>query len=137
MKTRLNPYLSFNGNCKEAMEFYKSIFGGELTISTFGETDPKTPDDIKDQVMHAQLESEELIVLMASDPAPGGTGASPNGSVSLSGDDETQLTEFFNKLSDGGTVVLPLGKQVWGDTFGMATDKYGVFWMVNIVAPKV
>ncbi|HSX32451.1 MAG TPA: VOC family protein [Candidatus Saccharimonadales bacterium] len=131
-KTRLNPYLSFGGNAREAMEFYKSVFGGELTVSTFGETDPNCPDDIKDQVMHAQLESEDLIVLMASDPAPGGSGAGPNGSLSLSGDNEAQLTEFFTKLSDGGKVVEPLRKQVWGDTFGMCTDKYGVFWMINI-----
>ena len=132
MATRLNPYISFNGNAQEAMEFYKSAFGGELTLNTFGEYgEPGAPG--ADKIMHAQLETPQGFTLMASDTPPGieynpGT----NISISLSGDDADQLRGFWSRLSDGGTVTMPLEKQMWGDEFGMCTDRFGVPWMVNI-----
>jgi len=132
MASRLNPYLGFDGNARDAMEFYRSVFGGELNVSTFGESGmPDGPG--ADKVMHAQLETPAGFTLMASDTPPGMDYTAPNGtiSVSLSGNDQ-DLRGYWEKLSDGGTVTMPLEKQMWGDEFGMCTDRYGIPWMVNI-----
>jgi PhnB protein len=132
MASRLNPYLGFDGNARDAMEFYRTVFGGELNVSTFGESGmPDGPG--ADKVMHAQLETPAGFTLMASDTPPGMDYTPPNGtiSVSLSGDDQ-DLRGYWQKLSDGGTVTMPLEKQMWGDEFGMCTDRYGIPWMVNI-----
>lgn len=132
-KVNLEVYLFFKGNCKEAMEFYKGVFGGKLTISTMGEMSGTKPED-KNRIMHASLEGGD-VNLMASDSHT----ASPKmGKVelSLSGTDEPKLTKMFKSLATGGKVRMPLGKQSWGDTFGMLTDKYGVDWMMNIGSKK-
>jgi PhnB protein len=131
--TKLNPYIALNGNAREAMEFYHGIFGGDIKFSTFGEFNmPGTPDDYKDKIMHAVIEAKD-ITLMASDGQPGGkVNFGDNVSLSLSGEDEAELTGYFNQLADGGKTTMPLEKQVWGDTFGMCTDKFGFHWMVNI-----
>lgn len=133
MASRLNPYLSFKDQAREAMDFYKSVFGGELTISTFGEGGmPHAPGD-GDKVMHAQLETPSGFTLMASDTPPVMGPPAPNGQVSLSGDNEAELRGYWDKLiANGGSATLPLEKAPWGDSFGMAQDKYGVAWMVNI-----
>jgi PhnB protein len=135
MASRLNPYLSFNGDARQAMEFYKSVFGGELTVSTFG--DLGSPDaDLKDKIMHAQLETSDGYTLMGSDMAPGMPFSPGNTStVSLSGDDAS-LRDYFDKLAAGGTVTMPLEKQVWGDEFGQVTDRFGIPWMVNVSQPQ-
>ena len=137
MASRLNPYISFDGSAREAMEFYRSVFGGDLTISTFGESG-MPPGPGADGVMHAQLETPAGFTLMASDMPPGSDDYSaPNGtvSVSLSGDDH-DLHTYWEKLADGGTVTMPLEKQVWGDEFGSCTDRFGIHWMVNIAQPQ-
>jgi PhnB protein len=136
MTSRLNPYISFDGNAREAMEFYHSVFGGDLTVSTFGEFG--APDAaIADKVMHAMLVTDKGYALMASDTAPGMT-YTPGGAItiSLSGDDADDLHAYWQKLADGGTVSLPLEKQMWGDEFGQCTDRFGVSWMVNIGQPQ-
>lgn len=134
MPSKLNPYLNFNGDARQAMEFYKSVFGGELRMNTFGEfgaTDAANANNI----MHAQLETPNGFTLMASDTPPempfqpGNTMA-----VSLSGDDADELRGYWEKLSSSGQVMMPLEKQMWGDEFGMVTDQFGVQWMVDIVA---
>lgn len=138
MAVVLNPYLHFNGGkTKEAMEFYQSVFGGDLKISTFGEfPNPSVTDELKDQVMHAVLDTDKL-QLMASDTGPvGDVAIGGNVELSLSGDDETTLRSYFEGLSAGGSVTMPLERQAWGDLFGMLTDKYGMHWMVNITQPK-
>jgi PhnB protein len=136
MTSRLNPYLSFNGNAREAMEFYRSVFGGTLTINTFG--DYGNPDPaMADKVMHAQLESDAGYTLMASDLMPDMPfNRGDSITVSLSGEDGDRLRGYWEKLSDGGTVSMPLEKQMWGDEFGMCSDRYGVPWMVDIVHPQ-
>ena len=134
MASRLNPYLNFNGNAREAMEFYADALGGELVINTFGEYGDTGPT--KDGVMHANLETPEGFTLMASDMPPGSEGEPSNGTVSLSGDDAEQLRGYWEKLSAGGTVAMPLEKQMWGDEFGHCIDKFGVSWMVNIAQPQ-
>ena len=132
MASRLNPYISFNGNARDAMEFYRSVFGGELNVSTFGEFGQPEGSEA-DKVMHAQLETPAGFTLMASDTPPGMEYSAPNSTitVSLSGDD-ADLRAYWEKLADGGTVVMPLEKQMWGDEFGMCVDRFGVPWMVNI-----
>ena len=131
MATTLNPYIQFRDQTREAMEFYESVFGGELTISTFGDFgDPGEADP--DGVMHAQLQAPGGMVLMASDAAPGmDHQAGSQIAISLSGDGD-ELHGYWDKLSDGGQVMVPLEKQMWGDEFGMCTDRFGIGWMVNI-----
>ena len=133
MSTRLNPYLGFRDTASDAMTFYKSVFGGELSVNTFGEFNASEDPAEKDKIMHSMLETESGLVLMASD-TPNSMDYTPgsNYSVSLSGEDEDELRGYWDKLSDGGTVAMPLEKAPWGDSFGMCVDKYGVSWMVNI-----
>lgn len=136
MPTRLNPYLNFAGNARAAMDFYKSVFGGEMTIMTFGDGDMSREPADRDKIMHAQLESPSGYTLMGSDTPPGMP--HPAGSsvtVSLSGDDESELRAYWDKLSVGATISLPLEKAPWGDTFGQLTDKFGIGWLVNISGP--
>ncbi len=135
MASRLNPNISFPGTAREAMEFYKSVFGGELTLNTFGESGMGDSPEA-DKIMHAQLEAAGL-TFMASDNPPGtehdyGT----NISMSLSGDDSEELHGYWDKLSAGGTVSVPMEKQMWGDEFGMCMDQYGICWMVNVSQPQ-
>lgn len=138
MASRLNPYLSFDGDARDAMETYKGVFGGELTVSTFGDMG-QTDEGLKDKVMHSQLETPAGFTLMASDTPPGSDQPYQRGnnfSVSLSGDDEAELRGYWDGLAEGGQVTLPLDKQVWGDVFGMVADRFGVLWMVNIAQPQ-
>jgi PhnB protein len=129
--SRLNPYIAFNGNAREAMEFYRSVFGGELTVNTFGEFGMADPA-VADKVMHAMLATDSGYTLMASDTAPGMDFTPGNTiTISLSGDD-AELRTYFERLAEGGTVTMPLEKQMWGDEFGQCTDRFGVGWMVNV-----
>ncbi|NUR07178.1 MAG: VOC family protein [Nocardioidaceae bacterium] len=131
MASRLNPYLSFDGTAKEAMEFYRDVFGGELNINTFGEFGMEGPQ--ADKVMHSQLETTSGFTLMGSDFPPDMEQSHGNDvTVSLSGDDEAELRGYWDKLSADGKVSMALEKQMWGDTFGMCTDRFGTDWMVNI-----
>ena len=133
MKSKLNPYISFRDNARQAMEFYRSVFGGELTINTFKEFQASENPAMDNLIMHSMLEVKNGITFMAAD-TPEGMDFSPgaNVSMSLSGDNEEELTQYFEKLSEKGMVILPLEKAPWGDTFGMLRDKFGINWMVNI-----
>ena len=136
MTSRLNPYLSFTDNARQAMEFYQQVFGGTLAVSTFGEFGNPDPG-LADKVMHALLETDRCFTLMASDTPPGMSHTVGNNiTVSLSGDDADDLRGYWEKLSDGGTVSVPLEKQMWGDEFGMCVDRFGIGWMVNISQPQ-
>ena len=133
MSVKLNPYLNFQRNAREAMEFYKGVFGGELKLMSFKDGGmPSAPADA-DLVMHAQLDADDDITLMASDTPPGMEVTPGNAiSISLSGNNESKLRGFWDKLSAGGNVMMPLEKAPWGDTFGMCTDKFQIQWLVNI-----
>ena len=132
MAVRLNPYLSFQDSAREAMTFYQSVLGGELTISTFGEFHASDDPAERDKVMHAQLQAPDGLVLMAADtPAQMEHQPQAGVSVSLSGDDEAKLRGFWERLSEGGTVVMPFEKAPWGAVFGMCVDRFGTSWMVN------
>jgi PhnB protein len=133
----LNPYLTFTGNAREAIEFYKDVFGGELNIMTFGDMGAGEHEGSPipaDGVMHAQLTTDQGFTLMASDPPPGDSETTPNGHISLSGDsgDGDLLRGYFDRLAEGGHVDVPLEKAPWGDEFGQVKDRFGVNWLVNI-----
>ncbi|MCG2622809.1 VOC family protein [Arthrobacter sp. I2-34] len=137
MTIQLNPYISFRDNAGQAMEFYHSIFGGDLNSSTFGEFGASDDPAERDKIMHSMLTSPNGLVLMASD-TPTGMDYTPGSSisVSLSGDDEPELRGYWDKLSDGGSVTVPLEKAPWGDIFGMCVDKFGISWLVNIAGAQ-
>lgn len=132
----LHPYISFKDNAREAMEFYKSVFGGSLTISTFAEYQASDDPSEANKIMHSRLEADNGISFMAADTPnqmeyrPGG-----NISMSLSGNNEAELRGYWDRLSAGATIQEPLEKAPWGDIFGMLTDKFGIDWMVNINQP--
>jgi PhnB protein len=136
MGSTLNPYINFKDNAAQAMNFYKEVFGGELRTNTFGEYGQSGPDENK--IMHAQLETSSGFTLMASDAPEGMPLGSTDGNmtISLSGDNADELRGYWDKLADGGTVTMPLEKQMWGDEFGMVTDKFGIPWMVNIAGAR-
>lgn len=132
MTSRLNPYIHFADNARQAMEFYQGVFGGNLKLSSFGDFgQADSPDASK--IMHGQLETTSGFTLMASD-TPRGMEFKPgtNMSVSLSGDDAADLHGYWDKLSAGGTVTVPMEKQMWGDEFGACVDRFGVTWVINI-----
>ena len=133
MSSRLNPYLNFDGNAREAMQFYANVFGGDLSMSTFSDLGADGPD--ANRIMHAQLQTKDGYTIMGAD-VPSTMSYQPiaGSSVSISGGeaDSARLHGYWDKLSAGGSTSMPLAKQSWGDEFGMCTDKFGVPWMVDI-----
>ncbi len=138
--TTVNIYLTFNGNCKEAFDFYRSVFGGDFPyVGTYAEMPPHegmppVPDEMKDLIMHISLPISKETVLMGSDT--GGDWAPEwkvgnNFSISVNTDGKEKANNFFNSLSDGGKVTMPMGDTFWGDYFGMCTDRFGINWMVS------
>lgn len=134
----LNPYIHFKNNTREAMEFYKTVFGGTLTLSTFKEANAPVPETEAHLIMHSMLVGDNGITFMAADTPSHMTPHQPgaNISMSLSGENETELRGYWDKLTKGSTIAVPLAKSPWGDTFGMFTDKFGIEWFVNITAKK-
>lgn len=129
-KIDLDAYLFFDGNCREAMEFYKGIFGGKLDVMTYGQV-PDTSPKNKDKVIHANLNAGE-IHLIASDSGIGAVAGVAKVQISLSGNDEPKLRSIFEKLSDGGTVKSPLQKAFFGALHGSLKDKFDIDWMITI-----
>jgi PhnB protein len=128
----LNPYLNFDGNARQAMEFYQEALGGNLVLNTYGDMGGDHAS-AGDKIMHGMLETPAGFALMGADtPEEGEYNPGNNISVSLSGDDAADLRRYWEKLSAGGTVVVPMEKQMWGDEFGMCIDKFEITWMVNI-----
>ena len=136
MASRLNPYISFDGTARQAMEFYNDVFGGNLTLTTFGEFgDPGSPG--ADKIMHGMLETSNGFTIMGSDTPPGMEhNPGDNITISLSGDDAAELRGYWERLADGGNVTVPLEKQMWGDEYGSLVDRFGIPWMVNIAQPQ-
>jgi uncharacterized glyoxalase superfamily protein PhnB len=131
----LNPYLNFNGDARQAMEFYTSVFGGNLNLVTFADFDIKDAPDA-DRIMHGQLETEAGYTIMAADISSNMEYRPVAGlAIALSGDDADDLRHYWEKLSASGTTTMPLQKQAWGDEFGMCVDRFGVSWLVNISHP--
>ena len=136
MIVKLNSYISFKDNAKEAMEFYQSIFGGEIfsdTFESYASSEMPVAEADKQKIMHAYLKGDNGIELMGAD-TPTGMEYTEGARVTLTlnGDDEETLRGYWDKLAEGGAITVPLDKAPWGDTFGMLTDKFGVYWMVDI-----
>ena len=131
MGSQLNPYISYNGNARQAMEFYQEVFGGALemgTVSDFGA--PDSPN--ADKLVHARLDTADGYTLMAWD-VPEGVPCHPGNNVAgYVGDDDGELRGSFEKLAAGGTLTMPLEKQAWGDEAGALVDRFGITWMLNI-----
>jgi PhnB protein len=135
----LNPYLNFDGNCKQVFDFYKSVFGGEFAmVMKFNEAPkefqiPGQPASENEKLMHIALPIGSTSVLMGSDrPASMGPGKQGDSySVSITAESQAEADKLFAGLSAGGTVTMPIGNTFWGAYFGMCMDKFGVSWMVN------
>ena len=127
----LNPYIAFDGTTAEAMDFYQSVFGGELTLNTYSEYGDTGPTG--NLVMHSMLETRDGMILMASDVPPGTPHRQgDNVSICLSADENTGLRAIWQALIDGGTVTQALETQPWGDDYGSCIDRFGIVWRVNI-----
>jgi len=130
---RITPYLYFDGNCRDAMDFYRNCLGGELHMQTIGETPAAEhmPPEARQKIMHAALTGGDF-VLMASDWMST-TAFSRSNSISLSihCTSDEEIRTLFAKLAEGGKVVHPLADQFWGATFGTLVDKFGIDWMLN------
>lgn len=139
----LNIYLTFNGNCREAFDFYKSVFGGEyLYIGNFGEMPPvegkETSEKDNNKIMHVSLPISKETTLMGSDTREAVVpyfNAGNNFSISINAESKEEAERLFNGLSAGGQVTMPMGDTFWGAYFGMFTDKFGINWMVNYDDP--
>jgi PhnB protein len=133
MANILNPYLTFDSNARAAMEFYKNVFGGELTLQTFKEMHAAQTPEQDNLIMHGKLVTTDNMTLMGSDDPEG---KSYSASIAVSGEDETTLRAYWDKLVDGATILAPLETAPWGDIFGMLTDKFGIRWMINVTKTK-
>lgn len=134
MANKLNPYLTFGGNARDALDFYKAVFGGKLTLQTFKDANIPQAPEREDQIMHGELLTADNMTLMASDDPEGGP--SIPSSIAVSGEDEATLRAYWDKLVDGALILAPFERAPWGDVFGMLTDKFGIRWMINVTAPK-
>jgi PhnB protein len=128
----LVPYLHFNGEAEEVLNFYKDAFGGEIImLSRYADSPMQVSDDWKNKIIHARLKFDDNIIMISD--SHNGQLALKEGNIQLSVevDDEKKIVEVFNKMAEGGKVTMPLAKQFWGATFGMLQDKFGVNWMFN------
>lgn len=136
---RVLAYLTFDGNCREAMEFYKSALGGELSVMTVDQSPAaaQMPKDELNLVMHAALKLGHL-ELMASDNFGGGNKTSVGTAISLMlyCDSEAEIKAIFPKLAEGGRVNSELKQEFWGSLYGDITDRFGLRWMLNYDLPK-
>jgi len=139
----INPYLTFDGNCAEAFDFYKSVFGGEfLRKSTFGDMPPmpgmEMSESEKKRILHVSLPISKETILMGSDSNPrmGKVNIGQNISLSIGADSKEEASKIFNALSAGGKITMPIADMFWNAYFGMLEDKYGFTWMVNYDYPK-
>jgi PhnB protein len=132
MAIKLNPYLNFRDDTREAMEFYQTVFGGKLDLATFKDYHASSDPGEDDKIMHAVLDADGIVFMAADTPSHMEYDPGTNFNMSLSGEDEAQLRGYFDKLAEGGTVTMPLETAAWGDTFGMLVDRFGIRWLVNI-----
>lgn len=133
MATAAIPYITFAGNARDALNFYQSVFGGKVEITTFG--DFNVPDAPVDGVMHGALATDEFAIYGSDAMATGDLGDPARIRIAIAGDDTQTAKATFDGLAQGGTVVTPLEKQMWGDLYGEVVDQYGISWMFNIATP--
>jgi PhnB protein len=135
MMLGVNPYISFRGNCRGAIEFYKTALGAEVLFSqTVGES-PMSGMGPAENIMHSTLKVGGSTIMMSDDPNPDAVASNSNISLAIGLNDPERAKQLFNNLAQGGAVIMPLEKTFWAEAFGMVTDKFGVKWMVNCDAP--
>jgi PhnB protein len=132
MAVKLNPYLNFRDDAREAMQFYQRVFGGKLDLATFKDYQASSDPSEDDKIMHAVLDADGIVFMASDTPSHMEYDPGTNFNMSLSGEDEARLRGYFDKLAEGGTVTMPLEAAAWGDTFGMLVDRFGIRWLVNI-----
>jgi PhnB protein len=132
----VNPYIAYKGNCREAIEFYKSALNGQVLFTqTVGES-PMSNMGPAENIMHCSMKVGDSTIMMCDDPRPDAEAAGGNISLAIGLNDPEKAKQLFGNLSNGGTVIMPLEKTYWAEAFGMVTDKFGIKWMVNCDAPK-
>ena len=131
--TQINAYLNLDGNCREVMTFYKDALGAELNMQTVegSPIEAQCSSAIKNQILHASLVKDELILMASDMQGPEGFIKGNNIALSLNCSSEEEIRTFFANLSDGGTITHALTEAFWGATFGVLTDKFGIRWMLN------
>ena len=131
-----NPYIAFKGNCREAIEFYKSALDAEVLFTqTVGES-PMTDMGPAENIMHCSMKIGDSTIMLCDDPRPESGGSDGNITLAIGLHDTARAKQLFDNLAKGGTVVMPLDKTFWAEAFGMVTDRFGIKWMVNCDAPK-
>lgn len=137
MSTKLVPYVNFQGNAEEALNFYSAALGGEVVmLSRYGEAPMPCDESEKQWIMHARLVFGENMIMISDTPKNRPFGVTGNIQLSIQMDDAAEMETVFNKIAGGGTVIMPLADQFWGSKFGMLTDKFGVNWMFNCELKK-
>lgn len=132
----VNPYISFKGNCREAMEFYKTALHAEtLFAQTVGES-PMADMGPAGNIMHATMKVGESTIMMSDDLSPGGAAEGNKISLAIGLNDPAEAKAMFERLAEGGQVIMPIEKTYWAEAFGMLTDRFGVRWMINCEAPR-
>jgi PhnB protein len=132
----VNPYIAFKGNCRQAIEFYKSALGAEVLFTqTVGES-PMSDMGPADNIMHCTLKIGASTIMLCDDPRPESPAGGGNISLAIGLNDPERAKEVFDNLSREGAVLMPLAKTYWAEAFGMVTDRFGIKWMVNCDAPK-
>jgi len=131
--TQINAYLNFNGNCRDAMTFYKNCLGGELMLQTVegSPIEAQCPAGLKHQILHSSLTKNALILMGSDMVGPGGLKEGNNISLSLSCSSEEEANNYFSNLADGGRIQEDLKLQFWGAMFGVVNDKFGITWMLT------
>ncbi|OUZ09274.1 hypothetical protein BHE97_11165 [Aeromicrobium sp. PE09-221] len=135
MATRLIPYLHFDGTAREALEFYRSVFGGTLELARYADMGEHQPVDA-DRIMHGDLATDEFELMGADVPSGEAAPVSPMHGVAISAEDTPRSREYFERLAEGGTVIVPLEAAPWGNAFGMVIDRYGIEWMINLAPDR-
>lgn len=130
---QLNPYLNFNGNCREAMEFYKQALGGELQLQTVegSPIEMQCPSGMKHHILHSMLTVDGAVIMGSDMIGPDGFIPGNTMAISVNCSSEPQIRDYYEKLRAGGQVIDELKKQFWGAWFGVLTDRFGVRWMLN------
>jgi PhnB protein len=132
----VNPYITFKGNCREAIEFYKSALDAEVLFTqTVGES-PMSDMGPAENIMHCTIKVGQSTIMMSDDPRPDAASGGGNISLAIGLNDPARAKQVFDRLGSGGTTIMPLEKTYWAEAFGMLIDKFGVRWMVNCDAPR-
>lgn len=127
----VNPYIAFKGNCREAIEFYKSALNAEVLFQQTVGDSPMSNMGPADNIMHCTMKVGNSTIMVCDNPMPDAATESGNISLAIGLNDPGRAKEVFDSLAAGGVVVMPLEKTYWAEAFGMVTDKFGVKWMVN------